>query len=378
MPRFALMLTARYPSEKAYSVTTKETARAANEAGYQALIYAPTDVNQSDVVNIANLPILILTKLLGKTPPIIDKAIFFLRRIMIAMKFRSITRGNDKSLIVWTRDPLAGLFVPKKQQLVLELHHNPTTLDSWFCRILNLRKKLVICTLTNSHSAKIRALFTNHQIILAPMAVNQGFFLAPRECQLKHKIVFLGKGWSSGHDNNLIHIIQELAVYKRENKDELDVTFLGLEDEYRTYLEQEIQRLHLKRQNIEFIPHVPHDQIPTYLSGISIGLIPYQETEYNNQRFPIKALEYAAAGISILATDIMIHREILSSEFCYFYTPTIPGDLSHALKAIMEDSQGRLSKIEKARKWASNHSYLNRVNVVLDSFSELSKKEELP
>ena len=378
MPKFALLLTARYPSEKAYSVTTKETARAANGAGYQTLIYAPTTVNQNDVVDISSIPITILTKLMGRTPQIIDKTLFTLRRIMSALKFRSITKGSDDSLIVWTRDPLAGIFIRKSQQLVLELHYIPSMLDSGFCRVLNRRRNLLICTLTNSHRAKIKKLFLNHQIVLTPMAVNQDFFITHNKSQLKQKVAFLGKGWSSGHDNKLGCIIQELATYKRENKEELRFTFLGIEEKYRTQLEREIQYLDLKRKNIEFIPHVPHESIPSYLNEIAIGLIPYHETKYNNQRFPIKALEYAAAGISILATDTSINREILSDEFCYFYTPTIPGDLSSALRAMMDDTQGRLGKVEKAREWASKHSYLNRINVVLDSLNELKKRNDLP
>ena len=197
MPRFALLLTARYPSEKAYSVTTKETARAANEAGYQTLIYAPMTVNLNNVVNISNLPISLLTKSMGKMPPLIDKVTFILRRIMIALQFRATIRGNDDSLIVWTRDPLAGWLVGKKQRLVLELHHYPSRLDSSICKILNRRNNLVICTLTHSHSARLQELFTNQKVILSPMAVNNDFFLAPKDSNLKEKIIFLGKGWSS-------------------------------------------------------------------------------------------------------------------------------------------------------------------------------------
>lgn len=377
MPKFALLLTARYPSEKAYSVTTKETARAANDAGYQTIIYAPTASNQSDVINISNVPIKILTELLGRTPPIIDKVLFSVRRILIAIKFSSFIKESDDSLIVWTRDPLAGIFIPKNLQLVLELHNTPSEIDLVCCKVLNRRKNFLICTLTNSHTKRINKFFTNHHIVVAPMAVNKDFFITQNESQFREKIAFLGKGWSSGYDNQLGCIIQELATYKREHKVELKFTFLGIEEKYQTQLEQEIQKFNLKKENIEFITHVPHEQVPSYLKEIGIGLIPYQETKYNNQRFPIKALEYAAAGVSILATNTKINREILSDEFCYFYNPTIGGDLSSALKVIMDDSWGRQVKAEKARDWASKHSYLNRINVVLDSLSEL-KRDDVP
>ena len=104
----------------------------------------------------------------------------------------------------------------------------------------------------------------------------------------------------------------------------------------------------MDKRTIKFESHVKHDQVPMFLKDVSIGLIPYEKTEYNNQRFPIKALEYAASRVTILATDIPINKEILSGEVCYFYSPDTPGDLCRALIEIFGDSLGRQKRIQKA------------------------------
>lgn len=373
MPSFALVLTARYPSEKAYAVTTRETAHAANEAGYQTTIFAPSDIPERDLVRINNRTIAILTRLISNSSLPNTKIFFNLRRIAIAIQFRKLNRIEHVSRIVWTRDPILAMFIPRNQHLVLELHHKPSKLDLKFCKALNFRKNLVICTLTKSHCEAIRPLFDRHRIVITPMGVNSGFFLSDKKPCVSENIAFLGKGWSSGNDNKLLKIIQEIAFYKNQYQEDLSVSFLGLENEYRDELQREIQRLGLDQKRIKIESHVKHDQVPIFLKDVSIGLIPYENTEYNNQRFPIKALEYAASRVTILATDIPIHKEILSGEFCYFYSPDIPGDLCRAVREIFGDSHGRQTKTQKAEEWASSHTYLNRVNTVLNSLTGLSR-----
>jgi glycosyltransferase involved in cell wall biosynthesis len=290
---------------------------------------------------------------------------------MIAKEFRKLNRSDQNSRIIWTRDPIVALFVPRNQELVLELHHEPSKLDAQVCKVLNLRRNLVICTLTNAHIDAIQPSFAKHRVCLTPMAVNPEFFLNQKKISGSESIAFLGKGWSSGHDNNLLKILNEIALYKNEFNEDLTISFLGLEDEYQAKLQQSIFDLGLESARIMFKSHINHDEVPEFLKDVSIGLIPYECTEYNNQRFPIKALEYAAAGVTILATDIPIHTKILSDKFCYFYSPDIPGDLGRALRIIFADSLSRQVKIQKAGEWASLHTYLNRVNVVLNALSEL-------
>lgn len=375
MHRFALVLTARYPSEKAYAVTTRETARAANRAGYPTLVFAPTEAEESDIKSLSSPLIVTLSKFLGKKPLIIDKAIFTIRRYLIAVEFRKANAKNQEILTIWTRDPIVATLVPRHQELILELHQAPSKLDSILCKFLNLRRNILVCTLTSSHQNNIQPLFTKHRVVVMPMAVNQEFFDVKRQELFKNKVVFLGKGWSSGHDNNLVQILQELAIYNNECQEDLGITFLGIEESYQNILKIEAQRVGIDRGKVEFISHLPHSQVPKNLIDFSIGLIPYRETEYNNQRFPIKALEYAAAGISIVASDIKANREILTTELCYFYSPEILGDLSRVLKAMIDDSDSRLEKLENARVWASRHTYLHRVNVVIDALNDLRKKE---
>ena len=52
----------------------------------------------------------------------------------------------------------------------------------------------------------------------------------------------------------------------------------------------------------------PFEALPSYLKLIDVGLVPYAATEFNRWSFPMKALEYLAAGRPVVATSLPAMR----------------------------------------------------------------------
>ena len=155
MPEIALVLTSRFPSEKAYAVTTLETARAAESMGIPVKIYAPFDSKtgaMSNVVNIENMKIRKLTPLLGRASGRLGALIFFIRRILIAREFQKILRNsNYTNVIVWTRDPIVAMMTNDETRVFLELHNKPSRIDGLICKLLDSKRKFSVGTLTTTH-----------------------------------------------------------------------------------------------------------------------------------------------------------------------------------------------------------------------------------
>ena len=59
-----------------------------------------------------------------------------------------------------------------------------------------------------------------------------------------------------------------------------------------------------RRSNVDWVGPRDFEQLPSYLRLIDVGLIPYADTPFNHASFPLKALEYLAAGRPVLSTDI--------------------------------------------------------------------------
>ena len=58
------------------------------------------------------------------------------------------------------------------------------------------------------------------------------------------------------------------------------------------------------RPNVAYVGARPFEALRGYLKVMDVGLVPYGATEFNKWRFPLKTLEYLAAGRPVVATSL--------------------------------------------------------------------------
>jgi teichuronic acid biosynthesis glycosyltransferase TuaH len=66
----------------------------------------------------------------------------------------------------------------------------------------------------------------------------------------------------------------------------------------------------LERRNVQWVGPKPFDQLPSYVRVMDVGLLPYADSDFNRASFPLKVLEYLAAGRPAIATDLPAVRAI--------------------------------------------------------------------
>lgn len=71
----------------------------------------------------------------------------------------------------------------------------------------------------------------------------------------------------------------------------------------RTFSMERISML-LARPNVQWIGARPIETLPSYLRLVTVGLVPYTDTAFNRASFPLKTLEYLAAGLPIVSTPL--------------------------------------------------------------------------
>lgn len=59
-----------------------------------------------------------------------------------------------------------------------------------------------------------------------------------------------------------------------------------------------------ERPNVQWVGPKPFTELPGYLRVIDVGLTPYADTAFNRGSFPLKTLEYLAAGRDVVATPL--------------------------------------------------------------------------
>jgi glycosyltransferase involved in cell wall biosynthesis len=60
----------------------------------------------------------------------------------------------------------------------------------------------------------------------------------------------------------------------------------------------------LDRPNVRWLGHRPYAEIPKYLGAMTVGIVPYTTSAFNRASFPLKLLEYLAAGLPVVSTDL--------------------------------------------------------------------------
>lgn len=79
--------------------------------------------------------------------------------------------------------------------------------------------------------------------------------------------------------------------------------FVFVGDEREGQHSDDIARL-AQRRNVHFLGWRPYADLPSYLRGADVALLPQQINDYTRSMFPMKYFEYLAAGLPIVATPL--------------------------------------------------------------------------
>lgn len=120
----------------------------------------------------------------------------------------------------------------------------------------------------------------------------------------------------------------------------------------------EVARLtHLTRlANVLWVGHKSFEELPSYLRCIDVGLVPYADSAFNRGSFPLKTLEYLAAGRRVVSTDLPAVRW-LSTDL--IQVASSPGDYAAAVGSELVRVQ-RPGEADRRREFAAQHSWAER------------------
>jgi glycosyltransferase involved in cell wall biosynthesis len=112
----------------------------------------------------------------------------------------------------------------------------------------------------------------------------------------------------------------------------------------------------LARPNVQWVGPKPFDQLPSYQRVIDVGIVPYTQSAFNLGSFPLKTLEYLAAGRAVVATNLpaisWLNTELIA-------VATEPTSFADAVDRALR--QPRTAEIVAQRQaFAARHSWAVR------------------
>jgi glycosyltransferase involved in cell wall biosynthesis len=85
---------------------------------------------------------------------------------------------------------------------------------------------------------------------------------------------------------------------------------------------------------VELAGTIPADRVPGALAGLAVGWIPFLDTPNNRRTIPLKLLEYMAAGLPVVASEIGYLAAIVRASGCGLLAP--PGDAAAHADALAD------------------------------------------
>ena len=126
----------------------------------------------------------------------------------------------------------------------------------------------------------------------------------------------------------------------------------------------------LARPNVQWVGSRPFEEMGPYLRAMDVGLTPYADSLFNRASFPLKTLEYLAAGRGAVVTDLPAHRWLDTDLIDITSSPAAFAD---AVSRRLVDAH-RPTDVADRQRFAMAHSWAVRA----DQFAEAVGLERSP
>lgn len=119
------------------------------------------------------------------------------------------------------------------------------------------------------------------------------------------------------------------------------------------------------RPNVVWVGRQPFEALPSFLRAIDVGVTPYRDTPFNRASFPLKTLEYLAAGKPPVSTDLPAVHWLDSDLVRVAGTPKTM--VAAVREAAAEASVPEL--VEARQAFAERHSWAQRAAALAEALA---------
>ena len=354
------ILASRFPTEKAYGVTTEFSAQAAKKLNFDVNIVTPKyDYTLSSSVRVIQKGEVLYRILLSNNLKKFNGLRFFLFNILFSLVLSYSFR--NKINVFWTRDIFLSWLLSLRPscKVVCEIHRSPQKTHRFVLFFLKRKKNVVFAPITSRLQNKLN--IAGKRTVIAPMSINsyeQNFF-SDNSVSKENQIVYVGNFQSYTHKLN-VNLINELGYFLDHNYSTWKIEVVGIDSNtFKTECDKTTSG------NITVTGRLDRVSMFKKLGRAKIGLVIYPNTDYFKDSFPIKIVEYAIAKVPIVASETDAHKSILGEGKCVYFNSGSQTSLNNAVASLINSDELSLEVSKKAFEWASDLTYDKRISTIL-------------
>jgi len=389
--KVGILLSGRFPTEKAYGVTTNGTIKSLLDLGHEVVVFGiksdyhgeiPED-NQFAIENYReNLVSLFLKKIsfsnYGKLNQITWKLYWILAKHL--NKEKILTCGFD---LLWIRDRHMLRFTHGAHDVVIEIHQRIKESGCSQLAKISRTKNLLVAPISSILLKSINEIRSDLNIVYAPMGINPQMISNRKLTKTyvsnlldrvetksgKLQIGYVGKFYPNGYSKGIEDLV-ELSRIREPLSESFNISLTGGTAREILKLKRAISKEQPSIQNLEVNPHVPHALALEKMKNLDVIILPKPDSE-DYLGFPLKCIEAVASGRIVLAAKCRTYTDVFSDLFQpYWYEPGDASSLYNSIIQALSDSDLE-AKINTGLAFAEQFSWETRTkNIVSNLFED--------
>lgn len=390
--KVGILLSGRFPTEKAYGVTTNGTIKSLLELGHEVVVYGiksdycgeiPEDEHFKVENYRENLVSLFFREIsfsnFGKLNQLAWKAYWILA------KFLNKKRMSECELdVLWIRDTHMLRFSNLAKNVVIEIHQR--TRESGYSQLVKVahNKNLLVAPISAVLLNSLKKIKADLKITYSPMGINSNMISNQNSSKVfvsnlvhriqtmsgKLQIGYVGKFYPNGYSKGVEDIL-ELSRIREPLSELFNISLTGGTEREILKLKSEIVDRQLSIQNLDINPHVPHAVALEKMRNLDVIILPKPASE-DYLGFPLKCIEAVASGRIVLAAKCRTYTDIFSDSFQpYWFEPGDAGSLYNSIVDALYDSHLE-AKINTGLAFAEQFSWETRTKSIISNLFENS------
>ena len=384
--RILILLQGRFPTEKAYGVTTTGTIKSLLNYGHEVTVYSLNSNYKDSEIDSKNYHIRNYseTKLSKRIKKLAFRGVGPISKLAWVVFWKLILIRNRKELfslktdLYWIRDFTMLSFIPNSGSFIYELHG---ILNNSRYKILksSCKKRIaLLAPISQSIQNSLILSKSDLQIIPAPMGIQVDYVETRRgvldylvriknleKSQFKGlKVGYVGKFSPNGYSKGIEDLLN-LAAYNSANGKTYEISITGGSPNEVASAVNKLSDFGLSKNEIEINGHISHPEAILKMKYLDVLVLPMPASE-KYTGFPLKAIESIASGRIVVVARCKIYQDIFDGSFePYWYEPNDAISLNHAIfRALNDELLGE--RLAKGLEFSSRFTWDARTKKLLD------------